>query len=94
MEQRHSARQLTDDFLAGRADLGAVLRWIEANRKTVYASQDAEARETVDRLRTTVNAVLHGRIQHTEARDHLRNLIQSGSRPDGDWAGGPSRRFA
>jgi hypothetical protein len=93
VEFRHSARQLADDFLASRTDLGSVLRWIEANRKSIYASQDAEARELVDRLRQTVQAVLHGRIEHTQARDHLRNLMQSGSRPDSDWAGGPSRRF-
>jgi hypothetical protein len=91
---RADARRQVDAFLAG-GDIGALFRWVTANRKAVYAGRDDETRELVDKARQTIDVVLKGLVAPDAAREHLRGLIAADRRFDPDAnAGGPSRRFA
>jgi hypothetical protein len=91
---RADANQQVDEFLAG-GDIGKLWRWVAANRRAVYAGNDADTQELVTNARRTIDGVLKGSLSPDLARDHLRRLIVADRRfdPDAD-AGGPSRRFA
>ena len=91
MELRTEAQRAIDAFMAN-GDLGALLRWVNANRKAVYAGRDSEAQALVDKARATIDAVLKGSLTPENARQHLRNLLQPPR--DMDGPGGPSRRFS
>jgi hypothetical protein len=91
---RTDASQQVDEFLAG-GDLGKLWRWVAANRRAVYASNDSDTQELVNNARRTIDGVLKGTLAPDLARDHLRRLIAADRRFDPDAnAGGPSRRFA
>jgi hypothetical protein len=91
---RSEAKQRVDDFLAG-GDIGALWRWVMANRRAVYAGNDSDTQELVNHARRTIDGVLKGTLAPDLARDHLRRLIDADRRFDPDAnAGGPSRRFA
>lgn len=92
MELRAEAQRQIDEFLA-RGDLGALLRWVSANRKAVYAGRDNETQALVDKARATIDAVLKGHVAPEAARQHLRTLLQP-PRDTSDGPGGPSRRFS
>jgi hypothetical protein len=89
---RADASQQVDGFLAG-GDIGKLWRWVAANRRAVYASNDADTQELVNNARRTIDGVLKGTLAPDQARDYLRRLITADRRFDSDEAGGPSRRF-
>ena len=92
MDLRADAQRQVDEFLA-RGDLGALLRWVSANRKAVYAGRDTETQALVDKARATIDAVLTGRVAPEDARSHMRALLAPG-RDAADRPGGPSRRLS
>jgi hypothetical protein len=85
-------REQIDAYLAG-GDIGALLRWVTANRRSVYASRDTDAQELVTKARWTIDGVLKGLVAPEMAREHLRGLIAGGGGLDRE-RGGPSQRLA
>jgi hypothetical protein len=89
---RADARAHVDRFLAD-GDIAALLRWVTANRRAVYAGHDDETRELVDKARTTIDGVLKGLVPPEKAPDHLRGLIAGGGGLDRK-SGRPSQHLA
>jgi hypothetical protein len=93
VDLRAEAKSRVDEYLAG-GDIGALLRWITANRREVYATRDADTQELVDKARQTIDGVLKGHVAPENARAHLQGLLTRNRPGDGDWTGGPSRRLS